>query len=79
VSEFSLFQIRFLSPSLGFLPHNEAALSCCLVCVQAVLLTVVSGEKVMLLLDSRKDGGGGRRKVCRCLELPRLVREEEED
>ena len=31
-----------------------------------VLVTVVSGEKVMLLLDSRKDVGGGRRKVCRC-------------
>jgi len=31
-----------------------------------VLLTVVSGEKVMLLLDSRKDAGGGRRKVYRC-------------
>jgi len=31
-----------------------------------VLLTVVSGEKVMLLLDSRKDAGGGSHKVCRC-------------
>ncbi|QCE04509.1 hypothetical protein DEO72_LG8g2545 [Vigna unguiculata] len=43
-----------------------------------VLLTVVSGENVMFLLDSHKDVGGDRRMVCRCVELPWLVREEEE-
>jgi len=47
VSEFSLFQIGFLSPSLGFLPHNEAALSCCLVCVHGGCGTVLLRRELM--------------------------------